>query len=116
MEEPRVTQKTQETKRCPYCAEEIRVEAIKCKHCGSVLNRKGGSFNSAEPWHRSRIDKTFGGVCMGIAKRFNVSVTIVRLAFVLAAFAGGWGLLLYLALWFIMPLEPLELRDRNPVD
>ncbi len=25
------------TKRCPYCAEDVRVEAIKCKHCGSSL-------------------------------------------------------------------------------
>lgn len=26
-----------ETKACPFCAEDILVEAIKCKHCGSNL-------------------------------------------------------------------------------
>ncbi|MBI3332216.1 TM2 domain-containing protein [Candidatus Peregrinibacteria bacterium] len=29
---------TSKTKACPFCAEEIKVDAKKCKHCGEFLN------------------------------------------------------------------------------
>jgi hypothetical protein len=28
------------TKRCPYCTEVIGIDAVKCKHCGEILDRR----------------------------------------------------------------------------
>ena len=50
---------------------------------------------------RSR-DRVFGGVAAGIADYTGLPTMLVRLLFVAAAFMG-WGLLLYPALWIVIP-------------
>ncbi|MCC6640953.1 MAG: PspC domain-containing protein [Deltaproteobacteria bacterium] len=59
------------------------------------------------PWARRRDGRVIAGVCLGLAEQFGISVTIVRLAFALGALlSGGVAVLLYIALWLAMPLEP----------
>jgi len=55
--------------------------------------------------YRSGRDAMVGGVCGGLGEYFNVDPTLVRLAFVLLAFATAFfpALMLYLILWIIVP-------------
>lgn len=64
---------------------------------------------------KSRTDKKIAGVCGGLAKHLGVSSTLLRLLFV-AAIILGWGsfILVYIALAFVMPKEPIyEMDDFN---
>ena len=46
-----------------------------------------------------------GGVCAGLANYFDMDPTIMRILFVVIAFAGGASLLAYLIMWIIVPEE-----------
>lgn len=51
---------------------------------------------------KSARDKKIAGVCGGIAEYLNIDPTLVRIAFVIGTFFNGVGILIYLALAFIM--------------
>lgn len=55
--------------------------------------------------YRSKNEKMIAGVCGGLASYFGIDPTLVRLVFVLLLFAPPSGLLIYLIMWLIMPLE-----------
>ncbi len=55
--------------------------------------------------YRSTKDRLIAGVCGGLAERYNIDSTWVRLIFVLLFLAGGSALLIYLIMWAIVPLD-----------
>ncbi|MBS1509111.1 MAG: PspC domain-containing protein [Bacteroidetes bacterium] len=53
--------------------------------------------------YRNPGSKVLGGVAGGVAAFFGADVILVRILFVLAAFFGGFGLIIYIILWISIP-------------
>lgn len=58
--------------------------------------------------YRSKDERMIWGICGGLGQYFDVDPTIVRVAWVVTLFLGGFGILAYIILRFVIPLEPLE--------
>jgi phage shock protein C len=91
-----------ESRACPYCAEDIHADAVRCPHCRSRV----AAFDPAR-WYRDHPDRKLAGVAAAVAEALAVPVLLVRVAFVLATlFVFHIGPVVYAALWLLLPYAP----------
>lgn len=92
------------------------VEAAADRHGGAMNENTSSLPPPPEPPRLSRrIDsKMIGGVAGGLARHFDVDVSLVRLGFVVLALFGGSGLLLYLIAWLVMPSDQTVAAPPSP--
>ena len=97
-------------KKCPMCFEEIQDDAIKCKHCGEMLNLASPSAGTQKKFYLSTRDKMISGVCGGLAEHLGMDATVVRLLFVLVTLmsAGILGVIAYFVMAAVVPPNPGE--------
>src|SRR5690348_7224646 len=101
---------------CNACQIVIMVGSSFCYNCGakhSGASQAGPLPTPTAAQHsrgnlmRSSTYKNMVGVCAGVSNYLDLDVTLVRVLWVLAFFCGGTGLLLYIILWIVLPVEPM---------
>jgi phage shock protein PspC (stress-responsive transcriptional regulator) len=74
---------------------------------GTGKDRRGtcapGSMAGMTDLVRPVRGRIIAGVCAGLALRFNTSPTLIRIIFLLSMLLPGPQILIYIALWVIMP-------------
>ena len=61
--------------------------------------------------YRCRHIRILAGVAGGVAEYFDLDPSLVRILFFVSVFFGGIGLLLYIGMAIIVPLEPVSQEE-----
>jgi len=55
--------------------------------------------------YRLSGDRKIAGVCAGLGEHFDIDPVIIRLFFLVSVFFGGLGVLAYVIMWILVPLN-----------
>ncbi|MFN3426140.1 MAG: PspC domain-containing protein [Candidatus Thermochlorobacter sp.] len=64
--------------------------------------------------YRSSHDRVFAGVAAGLGEYFDIDPVLIRALFVAGVFLSGVSIIVYLALWIIMPQRKPSLLANTP--
>ena len=63
------------------------------------------SVSNSKQLRRNTNDKMIAGVAAGLADFMDVDVTLVRVIWAITVIFGGFGIIAYLVMWIVVPVE-----------
>jgi phage shock protein PspC (stress-responsive transcriptional regulator) len=85
---------------------EDEFQRAKARLLGSAPSfQEAPAFQAVNGFRRSSSDRWIAGLCGGLGQATGIASWIWRLMFVLLLFAGCAGILVYLLLWLVVPLQ-----------
>jgi phage shock protein C len=105
---------------CCNCGKKLEDEARYCSVCGTArppVRPPSGEERQSAPLRRIREGKKIAGVCGGVARYFDIDVTLVRILWILVTiFPPLPGIIAYIVCWIVMPEDPPALpAASNPL-
>ncbi|MGL5859238.1 MAG: ATP-binding protein [Angustibacter sp.] len=79
----------------------------------SGLVRGVAAVPAVQPLRRPPGDRLIGGVAVGVAEHLDVSSLLVRIGFAVLTAVGGFGMVVYLVLWILVPAGVASRPDRT---
>ena len=64
--------------------------------------------------YKNKKEGKLGGVCSGVGDYLDIDPVIIRLIFVFSVFVWGAGILIYIILWAIIPINPNPSNKATP--
>jgi phage shock protein C len=92
---------------CTKCGTELRDSDRFCCQCAQPTPLARPSVFAPQDLMLDKRNKKIAGVCAGMARYFEMDVTLMRVIWLVGAIiTGGLGALAYLACWIIIPKAP----------
>lgn len=100
---------------CTKCGIALRDQDKFCFDCGAATSNAAPPPRPQGQLTRVMSEAKIAGVCAGVARHFNLDVTVVRIIWIVLSVwpVPSVGLIAYIVAWIVMPKDTVAVPARQ---